>query len=92
MKNRLTVVDGDTGEIYSGSWQRDVLWVTLIEDVESDLDCTVLAAEAFVVAASNPSWTILGADEENLWVRTEEYKDDPNPFGNDLHPVSHKRL
>ena len=84
MKNRVMVVDGDTGEIYTGTWSVFLpKWNTLIEDVDSDLDCTVLVAEAFSVAAFNPEWTILGSDEDTLWVRTEEHKGNPNPFSHE---------
>jgi hypothetical protein len=88
MSDRVMVVDGDVGEIYSWPGAGNPEWKTVIDDPESLLDCTVLHAEAMIVI-SKMGWTILGTVEEehpdssysSIYVRTyKEYEDLPNPW------------
>ena len=87
MKNRVMIVDGDTGEIYSynGCAEFDIDWKTAIDNTKSDLDCTVHRAEGVIVIARH-GWKILGEEEQEwgvgwLYVRTDEdYANEPNPW------------
>ena len=81
MKERVMVVDGDIGEILSWDGAGVVEWRTAINDREDEeLDCTVLRAEAVIVAARE-GWTFLGESADGFYVRTDEYyKDAPNPY------------
>ena len=90
-KERAMIIDGDMGEIYSynGCAAVDIDWKTAIDNTKSDLDCTVLLAEAMIVI-SQMGWTILGVEDEtpegsaSIYVRTyEEYRDDPNPWASE---------
>jgi len=79
MPERVRVMDGDTGEIYSGEGNEHGL-------VTRDENDAVLFAEAFIVAAQL-GWTVLGLD--SLWSdatgdlmvrRFEAYQGHPNPY------------
>ena len=75
MKNRVRVVDGDVGEIYSDAEGNEHGFMT------TDENDTVLYAEAFIVAAQQ-GWTVLGLDTDgDLMVRRfEAYRVHPNPY------------
>ena len=74
MGERVRVVDGDTGEIYSSEGNEHGL-------VTRDENDAVLYAEAFIVAAQQ-GWTVLGLDTTgDLMVRRfEAYRGHPNPY------------
>ena len=84
MQENVMVVDGDSGEIISYKSHLNPDWKTVVDDTDSDLDCTVLRAEA-VVIIGQMGWTILGEEKEEniscLYIRTDpEYVGHPNPW------------
>ena len=100
MKERIMIVEGDTGEIisYNGGGGFDITWKTAIDDIDSSLDCTVLKAEGVIVIAEH-GWMIMGeeddlnADASYLYVRTdEEYANEPNPWSTDDKPACEENL
>ena len=95
MKERVMIIDGDTGEIYSynGGGGFDIIWKTAIDDIDSDLDCTVLSAEGMIVIAEH-GWMIMGDEDDPdgdacwLYVRTDEdYANEPNPWATGDKPA-----
>jgi hypothetical protein len=75
MQQRVLVVDGDVGEIYSTGNGENFWGFKTCDD-----DCTVLIADAFIVAAKE-GWEILGMDPVtgDLMVRRYEcYSGDPH--------------
>ena len=70
MADRVTVYDGDIGEIYSDSNREDEFGFT-----NCDADDKVLAADAYIVIAKN-GWEILGEDDDgDIRVRTVSSED-----------------
>ena len=67
MAERVTVYDGDMGEIYSDSNRKGEFGFT-----DCDIDDKVLAADAYIIIAKN-GWEILGEDEDgDIRVRTSD--------------------
>lgn len=70
MVERVTVYDGDMGEIYSDSNREGEFGFT-----DCDADDKVLAADAYIIIAKN-GWEILGEDEDgDIRVRTVSLED-----------------
>jgi len=67
MSERVTVYDGDMGEIYSDSNRNGEFGFS-----NCDEDDKVLAADAYIVIAKN-DWEILGEDDDgDIRVRTSD--------------------
>ena len=67
MADRVTVYDGDIGEIYSDSNREEEFGFS-----NCDGDDKVLAADAYIVIAKN-GWEILGEDDDgDIRVRTSD--------------------